>query len=57
MSLGIFIKYRGVYRGTPPVFGDYRGHKDRIEGEGKGGGGRWDWLGRDGEKMQTIVTE
>ena len=29
--------------------GNYRnyckGHKDKIQGEGRGGGGRWDWLG------------
>ena len=49
---------RGVYRSY------YKGHKDKIKGEGRSGGGRWDWLGwgegmgwRDGEKMQTIVTE
>ena len=23
----------------------YKGHKDKIKGEGSGGGGRWDWLG------------
>ena len=23
----------------------YKGHKDKIKGEGRGGGGRWDWLG------------
>ena len=41
---------RGVYRSY------YKGHKDKIKEEGRGGGGRWDWC-RDGEKMQTIVTE
>ena len=30
---------RGVYRSY------YKGHKDKIKGEGKGRGGRWDWLG------------
>ena len=29
---------RGVYRSY------YKGHKDKIKGEGRGGG-RWDWLG------------
>ena len=39
---------RGVYRSY------YKGHKDKIKGEGGGTG----WVGwRDGEKMQTIVTE
>ena len=33
----------------------YKGHMDKIKGEGIGGGGRWDW--RDGEKMQTIIAE
>ena len=43
---------RGVYR----IY--YKGHRDEIKGEGRGGGGRWDWLGwGGGEKMQTIVTE
>ena len=28
---------RGVYRSY------YKGHKDKIKGEGRGGGGRWDW--------------
>ena len=23
----------------------YKGHKDKIKGAGRGGGGRWDWLG------------
>ena len=23
----------------------YKGHKDKIKREGRGGGGRWDWLG------------
>ena len=44
---------RGVYRSY------YKGHMDKIKGEGRGGGRRWDWLGwgwREGEKMQTIVT-
>ena len=45
--------YGGVYRSY------YKGHKDKIKGEGRGGGGRWEagvgW--RDGEKMQTTVTE
>ena len=36
----------------------YKGHMDRIEGEGGGGGGRWVRVGwRDGEKRQTIVIE
>ena len=30
---------RGFYRSY------YKGHKDKIKGEGRGGGGRWDWLG------------
>ena len=30
---------RGVYRSY------YKGHKDKIKGEGRGGEGRWDWLG------------
>ena len=38
---------RGVYRSY------YKGHKDKIKGEGRGRGGRWDW--REGEKMQTTV--
>ena len=42
---------RGFYRSY------YKGHKDKIKAEGEGGGGRGDWLGWDGEKMQTIVTE
>ena len=42
---------RGVYR-------SYKGHRDKIKGEGRRGGGRWDWLGwRDGEKMQTTAIE
>ena len=45
---------RGVYRSY------YKGHMDKIKGEGAGRGGRWVWLGwggRDGEKMQTTVIE
>ena len=41
---------RGVYRNY------YKGHKDRVKGKvevREGGGTGW----RDGEKMQTIVTE
>ena len=30
---------KGVYRSY------YKGHKDKIKGEFRGGGGRWDWLG------------
>ena len=30
---------RGIYRSY------YKGHKDKIKGEGKEGGERWDWLG------------
>ena len=30
---------RGDYRNY------YKGHMDKINGEGKDGGGRWDWLG------------
>ena len=30
---------RGVYRSY------YKGHKDKIKGEGRGVGGMWDWLG------------
>ena len=45
---------RGVYRNY------YKGHKDKIKGEGRGWGGRWAWLGWGGgmgRKMQTIVSE
>ena len=35
---------RGVYRSY------YKGHKDKIKVEGRGGGGRWDWLGWGGKK-------
>ena len=44
---------RGVYRSY------YKGHKDKIKGEGKGGGevGLAGVGWREGEKMQTIVTE
>ena len=37
----------------------YKGHVDKIKGEGGGGEGRWVWLvgWRDGEKMQTTVIE
>ena len=44
---------RGVYRNY------YKGHKDKIKGEGRSGeevglaGVRW----RDGEKLQIIITE
>ena len=34
--------------------------KDKIKGEGRGWGGKWDWLGwggGKGRKMQTIITE
>ena len=44
---------RGVYRSY------YKGHKDKIKGEGRGGGREVGLAGvewRDGEKMQTIVT-
>ena len=30
---------RGVYRSY------YKGHNNKIKGEGRGGGGRWDCLG------------
>ena len=30
---------RGVYRSY------YKGHKDKIKGDGRGRGGRLDWLG------------
>ena len=30
---------RGVYRNY------YKGHMDKIKGEGRGGGGRWVWMG------------
>ena len=33
---------RGVYRNY------YKGHMDKIKGEGGGGGGRWLWMGWDG---------
>ena len=42
---------RGVYRSY------YEEHKDKIKGEGRGGGGLAGMGWRDGEKMQTIVTE
>ena len=36
----------------------YKGPMDKSKGEGGGGGGRWVLVGwRDGEKMQTNVTE
>ena len=38
----------------------YKGHMDKIKGEGGGGEGRWvrlGWGGGDGEKMQTTVIE
>ena len=38
---------RGVYRNY------YKGHMDKIKGEGGCGGGGW----RDEEKMQTTVIE
>ena len=37
---------RGVYRSY------YKGHKDKIKREGRGGGGRWDWLGWGGGKRR-----
>ena len=45
---------RGDYRNY------YKGHMDKIKGDGGGGGGRWVWPGwgwSDGEKMQTTVIE
>ena len=27
------------------IRGYYKRHKDKIKGEVRGGGGRWDWLG------------
>ena len=39
MGSGEGIVRRGVYRSY------YKGHKDKIKGESRGGGGRWDWLG------------
>ena len=33
---------RGIYRNY------YKGHMDKIKGEGGGGGGRWVWLGWSG---------
>ena len=33
---------RGVFRNY------YKGHMDKIKGEGRGGGGRWGWRGWDG---------
>ena len=42
---------RGVYRSY------YKGHKDKIKGEGRGEVGLAGVGWRDGEKMQTIVTE
>ena len=36
----------------------YKGHMDKIKGEGGGRGGRWVWVGwRDREKRQTTVIE
>ena len=45
---------RGDYRNY------YKGHMDKIKGEGRGGGGQGGSSGvgwRDGEKRQTTVTE
>ena len=45
---------RGDYRNY------YKGHMDKIKGEGGSKGGRWVWLGLGGrgeEKMQTTVIE
>ena len=46
---------RGVYKNY------YKGHMDKIKGEGGGRGGRWVCLGWDrvggGEKMKTTVIE
>ena len=45
---------RGVYRSY------YKGHKDKIKGEGRGGGREVGLAGLgwgDGKKMHTIVTE
>ena len=44
---------RGDYRNY------YKGHMDKIKGEGGGGGGRGVWLGgwRDGEKRHTTLIE
>ena len=42
---------RGGYRNY------YKGHKDKIKGEGRGGGGRWDWLvwgGGKGRKCRQL---
>ena len=37
----------------------YKGHMDKIKGEGGSKGARWAWMGvwRGGEKMQTTVIE
>ena len=56
MGDGEGIVERGDYRNF------YKGHMDKIKGEGGGGGGRWVRLGwsgewRDGEKMQTAIIE
>ena len=44
---------RGNYRNY------YKGHMDKIKGEGGSGGGTGVWLGwgRDGEKSHTTVIE
>ena len=45
---------REVYRNY------YKGHVDKIKGEGEGRGGRWvrlGWGGGMGRKMQTTVIE
>ena len=39
IARGEGIVGRGVCRSY------YKGHKDKIRGEGRGGGGKWDWLG------------
>ena len=42
---------RGDYRNY------YKGHMEKIKGDGGRGGWRGVWLRRDGEKRQTTVSE
>ena len=46
-SLEMGIVGRGFYRSY------YKGHKDKIKGEGRGGGRRWDWLGWGGGRGEN----
>ena len=42
--MGVGTVGRGDYRKY------YKGHMDKIKGEGEGGGGRWDWVAWGGGK-------